>query len=161
MRLAVGYRLKEPKIIVLQNEQLRAWEGSFAPRRGAAEMRPYEFALLLLQYRVGEKPQGYADSARRYRLSPTLKLGVARDSRRCCRLDTALLTPAEAVWAFRAHIRSDPTGYNGALRVLTLLLWPGDCFQLACCLSGSIGAAVRPWPRGCRTLFPSQDDHGG
>jgi hypothetical protein len=39
----------------------------------------------------------------------------------------------------------------------SLLLHPRlrDCIQLGCCLSRSIRAALRPRPRGCRTLFSS------
>src|ERR1700730_2836357 len=50
---------------------------------------------------------------------------------------------------------------NRALDFRALTHGAAIASNLAVAFLGSIRAAVRPRPRGCRTLFSSQDEHGG
>ncbi len=66
---------------------------------------------------------------------------------------------ARVVVSDRKSIPSNNLRYRAGSTFFAFLIRLRDCIQLGCCLSRSIRAALRPRPRGCRTLFSSQDDH--
>src|SRR5260370_7068595 len=66
---------------------------------------------------------------------------------------------ARGVVSDRKSIPSNNLRYRAGSTFFAFLIRLRDCIQLGCCLSRSIRAALRPRPRGCRTLFSSQDNH--